>query len=393
MKLGFPFCAYPKSLLYKAKLLEELNTYYPERKEEQVAFSIQKLKVRVYKPVFYIRVLLMIASFFALSVGSGIIAIPIIALAEWLGKAGTLFLSLAAMFFCVFLGRIFTIRQKHIESGVDDALAFQALASAAIAWWALLELAHINMWSLWAILGGIGIAVTFSVFYIQRVFGFAAYCIALLLIVWFVDYFKIDKMSLPFVGFTLSAFTYGFFARMRSKSWYFYQPLFSFIRQLSLLLALLNFQPNVADLLWKLLMEQTTPFPLYGVFTVIFLCLTVGYLLVGWKKADVELVRIGILGLLIALWSILNAAFVAIEFQLVLGGAFFGLGAYFTIKAIEKGQLTRFGFRKTDVGDLEIILSQIVAEASKPAISAPAAQNNVELGGGDFGGAGASGNY
>jgi len=84
MKLGFPFCAYPKSLLYKAKLLEELNTYYPERKEEQVAFSIQKLKISVYKPVFYIRVLLMIASFFALSVASGIIAIPIIALAVWM---------------------------------------------------------------------------------------------------------------------------------------------------------------------------------------------------------------------------------------------------------------------------------------------------------------------
>jgi len=332
----------------------------------------------------------MLATFLALSTGSGIIALPIIMLTEQLGTFGPFVLALMALLFSLFLGRLFVVRQKHIESGVDDALAWQAIASAGMACWFLLDMVHVEIWSLWTLLGGLIIAMLFSVFYIHRVFALLAYSVALALIVWFVDFFHIDKLLLPFFSFPLSAMLYVVFSRMRAKSWYFYQPLFSLIRQLSLLVALLSFQPNVADLLWKLLLQQSTSFPLFHVFAGIFLVLTIGYLFVGWKKADVELLRIGVIGLLTALWSLLDVLLVPGEFQLLMGGALFGLGAYFTIQAMEKGQLTRFGFRKTDVGDLETILSHIVAEANKPATSA---QQNMDMGGGEFGGAGASGNY
>lgn len=394
--LKFSYCAFPKTLLYRAALLSEWEEYIAKPKGEPEPFEIQKLRSRMYRPVFYVRVLLMLATFLAISAGGGIIAVPLIDFIDLLGVSSALLFSLLSVAFSVFMARFFAVNHHHFQSGVDDALAWQAFGSAGVSWWALLDLANVDLWSHTALLGMAFISAVFSFLYINRLFALAAFLLAILSFYWILDHTSVSMLWLPVLVALLSGVCFWCFNKFKGHKWYFYESYFSFNRQISLFMLMLSFQPNLAEFLWQNLLGEASQFPLYHVFLAIFVALSAFTIYFGWKRRNQEWLRVGGLAGLISLWSLMETAGLDGKTQLLVGGLLAGVLAFRLIKAIETGTLLHFGFRKTESSAFEMVAVHVLQHT--PADLADErphghADDSAKLGGGDFGGAGATGQY
>jgi hypothetical protein len=201
---------------------------------------------------------------------------------------------------------------------------------------------------------------------------------------------------LPVLVAIFSGACFWYFNKFKGRKWYFYESYFSFFRQVSLFMLMLSFQPNLAEFLWQNLLHEDSPFPLYYVFLAIFVSLSVFTIYQGWKQSKLEWLRVGALAGLISLWSLMETVGLEGKIQLLIGGLLTGVLAYRLIKAIEAGKVLNFGFRITDSSVFEMVAVHVLQNTASGLADNRISSNSdtsAQMGGGDFGGAGATGQF
>ncbi len=384
--------AYNETSLYNLMVVKEAKRWWKHSLISSDQFNAirEVYKSQLFHPNFIIRILLFIATQFALGGVSGLFFL-------FLGGIGEDGLSIASIFYGIgtffFLKYIF-INNHHFKSGVTEALLYHAIAYTL---GGLMVLADFNVHFVFIISI---IALTFAAIrYLDLVTTFLAILTFAGMI--FYEFYTMGglfKQIIPFV-FILS-FTPIYFITKRIKTRYefkFWTHNLLIVESISLLL--IYFAGNylvVRELsinMMDLVLEEGQVIP----FAIIFLALTVlipiAYLYFGIKNKDVVLLRVSLMVIAFSVFTFkYYYGFGHPEITLTVAGAMLLIIAYVLFNYLK---ILRNGFTR------ENLLSEKWAEANIQAfvVSQTLGGNQIKTdngfkgGGGEYGGGGASGSF
>jgi len=384
---------YPDDLLNISLILEKAESLIPRMgpPNEKFDFEIKALKSKIYKPPFWIRLGLFIASWLG----------EIFAMA-WVGRflndyigneMSTLALSVISGFVAFGVARHFIFKKNHYCSGIDDAFALillSALGMSAIQVRDILNLPPFSWYSF--ILASIVIA-WFSFYYIDRLMAFLAILFFLFGLYQLVLITPLGILSLPvvffFVGFSFLVATRRW---QKNGNWH-YQALLDFVEVCCLVLLVLSPQYLLVELAYHQLMGEEGPLP-FGVFFQIFsMVVPLVILWQGWVLHNRAMLWVGFIGASLSIYFLGTWNWNLSEELCLISTGFIFLGFGFLLFRLLKSKKLQ-GF-DMDPGAksyfLQDALSQVIQTTMTTDRPEPKIQSRFDKG--DFGGAGSSGEF
>lgn len=347
-------------------------------------------------PNFFVRVILFVATYLAISSSLGFIGFLLDIRSE---AVGAMLCLVAGLLLYVALEKIIIAQKKYYRAGVDDALLYVALGFVLFGLFLFLEALEIKLELAYYIL----LALPFSIFAIIR---FADKLLTLAAIYGFFSYLffrlislgQVGKSILPFVvmvvSFLLFLFSNKLLKSPRNEPWE--SPL-TILKTLSLVAFYLggNYMVvrEMSEMLLGMKIIPGADIPLASVFYGFTIVIPTLYVFLGIKNRDIIFLRIGLLA---SAFSIFTFRFYFFDFSyeltLTLTGAILFAVGLFALQFLKK---PKRGFTAKNLLNLSPDSPQfealLMVDLSNPDVEMSDEKNL--FGGGRSGGAGAEGQY
>lgn len=389
--------AYPDSLLKTSLILEEVQTLLSNANpgSPQLVEAVKLLKTKIYKPPFWIRVGLFIATWlgglFCMS-WFGLIFFGI--LDEFFSSDFSGFLmSVISAVAAFVVARRFIETKNHFCSGIDDALGLACLLSLGVAAFLLREMLNLPPLSWYSLLLASGVAACFSGYYLDRFMAFIALLLLLFGLYKLVLIMPLGMLILPFVYLLTGLILWTVNRGWQKKNHLFYEHLVDFVEVCSLCLIVLSPQFVLVEFAFHMLMNAVGPLPYGTAFQIFSFAIPLFMLGMGWKQKNRAMLWVGLLGFAFGFYSIATSVWYwPVESCLLLiGGAFSALG-YSLHTLLKNNQLPGFDLNAgAKAHFLQDVVSQVIQTTT--ATDRPEPKVEPKFGGGEFGGAGATGDF
>lgn len=348
----------------------------------------EKLVSPFYSPNWFVRLGLAFFCLLLLAAGMGLTGVIVEPNSE------EAFLIFCLVFGCIWIAMLeqWAIKKaRHYGSGVDDMLLYAGLAAILTGLFSYMPYSTPDVVRYAIALPLFAFA---SIRYTDRLLALAAFVCGLQVVLLTVkDIPQVARYLLPLSGMGYSALVYFWAKRGQTRyDWRFWHDSFDVLEMIAL--ATFYASGNIfmvqEGLLTLLGVEQVPVAWLFWVFTIVT---PVVYILEGLRRRDRLMLDIG-LGCIAAAVGTIRYYYhvISLAWAAVIGGAVMFLGAYFAIQYLRrhKGAFTYEADGKSSI--LQEIQEQLIEQtiANQPS-SAPV--NKESMGGGAFGGGGASGEF
>lgn len=350
----------------------------------------EKYPVEFYSPNFFIRAGLLILTMIISSNASGLLSF--------------IFQSLEGYGLLILLGIInyislhVVVRKKHhYNSGVDDALLWTSFGYLVGAYTLAVTLVNIDSYLVFSgfiFLLSLYLTLRFS----DMVMSLVSYlaCVGILFFAWQ----KIGTLgisTMPFVFMLFSGLIYWLFVtNLKSSKTLFYANSMIMLQAISLITLYASGNYYVVKELGDMLNKTSTePIPFGLFFWIWTTILPIGYIYQGLLRKDVISIRVGLILCIAAALTIRNYYhLIPLELVFILSGTFILSISLYLTKYLKT---PKHGFFYQDLSNDSLmdqlkIESLIISESSSE-FGTPPTDNGTQMGGGKFGGGGASGKF
>ena len=389
--------AYPDELLNTSLILEEVEPLLASQHPPDPILdqAVKLLKTRIYQPPFWIRVGLFIATWlgglFCMS-WFGLIFFGFLDHIFSSEFSGLLMAVIAAAAAFV-VARHFIETKNHFCSGIDDALSLASLLCLGIAAFLLREILNLPPLSWYSLLLASGVAACFSAYYLDRFIAFIALVLLLFGFYKLVLITPLGMLILPIIYFLTGMILWFVNRGWQKKGDLFYEPLVDFVEVCCLCLLVLSPQFVLVEFAFHFLMNAVGPLPFGHIFKAFSLLIPVFMLVMGWKQKNRAMLWVGLLGFAFGFYSLATEVWYwsAESCLLLIGGVLSSLG-YGLHRLLKNNQLPGFDL---DAGAKAHFLQDVVSHViqTTAATDRPEPKGEPKFGGGDFGGAGATGDF
>lgn len=384
-------------IIYNQQALEELNIRLQAArasneqllaKDELDAINL-RYPAYFYSPNIFIRIGLFILTAIILLFSFGLIALLFIDAIDKAVGGLVIFFGLAC-----YAGLEHVVRNKrHLQSGVDDALLWIAVACVFGGISYLSEAGDITNAVLLFVIAGYC-----SLRFADRVMSLVAY-LSLLGILFFscTNLGTIGKAIVPFVLMAASAISYVASKKMNRQ---YINLLYAGCLQAITVAALISIYVagnyfvvrELSIAMFNLDLPTNAPIPMGWLFWIFTIAIPVIYIIRGIQRKDILLVRVGLLLVAVIVFTIRYYYAVApVEVVMTLGGAVLILLSYGLTKYLH---YPKFGFTNVERSfEASMEKTQVESLLQAQTLTTPAIAENAGFGGGNFGGGGATGEF
>ena len=378
--------AYNEGWIENLHILNAADDWFTQKQltKEQLDEAEKAFPVEFYRPGIFIKIGLFIFTLIACSFASGFISLFLI---DNGGK-----LSISAVSYVCMIGFIFflerLIKEKKLyHSGVDNALLYAAMGAAVVPMFVLFE--HLQVWQYCIIMLVVSVAATLR--YADLLTAAGSFLLLLALLGDMMMKFALGKALLPFAIMILSAVVY--FLIKKEKSTYYHD-----CRKVIEVLSLTTFYLGGNYLVVRegnaLLNDLNLPLAPQIAFAPLFYIFTLGipfiYIFFGIKKHDRLMLILGLLAFAFSVYTYRHYyAHFTVAQGLALAGMFMIALSASLIKYLHspKHGISDEEEGKRKLANLEALI------AAQHLGQTPEQANNVEFGGGNFGGGGSGEAY
>ncbi len=387
--------AYNETGLYNLAVLKESKRWLKQHfiAQEQFEKISDSCKSPFYHPNFIIRVLLFIATLFALSGVTGLYLLFVTSFNE-----NELFISIACLIYglgsFIFLEKVFIQNNQHYKSGVNEALLYHACGFTIGGMAGIFDLnEHIILFACLIIFSFSAIRYLDLVCTISATLSLAG-----ILFYEFQTMGGIFEQVIPFIFILFFTILYFFIKRLKKSSDLKYRAnCLLIVESLSLLFiyAAGNYLVvrELSINLMKLFIEEGNDIPFVFIFYALTAIIPIGYLFFGIKNKDIVLLRVSLLVIAFSVFTFKYYYSVGHpEITFTVAGIIL---LAVSILLLNYLKTVRYGFTRENI--LTEKWGSINAEAF--IISQTMGGNQVTVkeqfkgGGGSFGGGGATGSY
>ena len=350
----------------------------------------EKYPVGFYTPDFFIRV--------------GLCVLTVVISTSTAGFFSLLFESIVGYGWLIFLGILnyialhLVVKKKlHYRSGVDDALLWISFGflAAAFAWASAVEQMDLNLaFSGYIFFLSLYLTLRFSDMIMSLVSYLA--CVGILFFAW-QKMGSLGISTMPFVLMLFSGLIYWLVvSNLNNSKTLFYASSMIVLQVISLttLYASGNYYmvKELVDMLNKTTNESI---PFRWIFWIWTIILPVGYIYWGLLRKDVISLRVGLIVCIAAALTIRNYYHhMPLELVLISSGASILALAWYLTKYLKK---PKHGFTYEDLSNDTLMdqlkIESLIISESSSGIGTPPTDTGTQMGGGKFGGGGASGGF
>lgn len=388
---------YPAAFIEQREIAYKLRTWQAEKtiSDQQARELLAHYTNDLYQPNVFIKIGLFLFTCLACCFFAGLIVLIFSPAFTNSYESQTLFLSIIlSISFAIALE--YVIRVKHFVSvGIDNALLYACLLTIFYGINTLL-VAYVSSTAMLLVMAIVALLATFR--YGDSLVGGATLMLFAATLLSFLDGYELGKTLMPFVMMLFAAGVYGMIQYLKKrKDAFYYEACFDFLDVMSLLLFYLGGNYLIVregNAMLHDIYTKPTPqianAPLFYFFT---LSIPFLYVLVGLNKRDRLMLGVGGIALAFSIFTYrYYFAVIPIEWALTLGGsALVGISLFFIryLKVERDGFVDKEENSSLTQGLTEIAISHLVQDglAKRPV------KGEDGFGGGDFGGAGADGNY
>lgn len=378
---------------------EEMKKAYRgnDLKPEELQAVLEKYPVGFYSSNLFLRIGLFLATNTLSSFVFGLLALMLSNSSLLESPAFSLFLGL-----CSYIALEIVVRSfHHYKSGVDDALMWTSASLLMVAVFIAIDSRAIPFkdFSSELIISGFFVLLGsyFTLRFANMLMALVTFCalIAFVFFGWY-SYGFYALLTMPFLMMILSLLIYFFALKLEKKHW-IYKNCLGMLQLASLLTlyAAGNYfvVREVGSSMNEDALSPDQAIPLAWFFWLWTVFIPILYLTIGLKKKNVLLIRSGLILVAAAAFTIrnyyhaLNVEIILTVFGALLLGISYGLMRYL--------KTPKHGFTVEELDDLHLldklkVESLIVVGTVGDGTSVP---EGSRMGGGDFGGGGASGNF
>jgi len=350
----------------------------------------EKYPVGFYTPDFFIRV--------------GLCVLTVVISTSTAGFFSLLFESIVGYGWLIFLGILnyialhLVVKKKlHYRSGVDDALLWISFGflAAAFAWASTVKQMDLNLaFSGYIFFLSLYLTLRFSDMIMSLVSYLA--CVGILFFAW-QKMGSLGISTMPFVLMLFSGLIYWLVvSNLNNSKTLFYASSMIVLQVISLttLYASGNYYmvKELVDMLNKTTNESI---PFRWIFWIWTIILPVGYIYWGLLRKDVISLRVGLIVCIAAALTIRNYYHhMPLELVLISSGASILALAWYLTKYLKK---PKHGFTYEDLSNDTLMdqlkIESLIISESSSGIGTPPTDTGTQMGGGKFGGGGASGGF
>jgi hypothetical protein len=378
--------AYNERWIENLHILNTADAWFFQKQitKEQFEEAEKAFPQEFYRPGIFVKIGLFFFTLIACSFASGFVSLFIIGNGSGANISAVSYICMAGfIFFLEYL-----IKQKKLyHSGVDNALLYAAIGATVIPFFSLFD--NLQVWQYCVIMFAVSFAATLR--YADLLTAAGSFFLLICLLGDLMMKFPLGKAVLPFAVMILSAAVY--ILVKRDKSTYYHD-----CRKLIEVLSLTTFYLGGNYLVVRegnaLLNDLNLPFapqipfaPLFYIFT---LSIPILYIFFGIKRHDRILL---ILGLLTFAFSVYTYRHYYSHFTLAQGLAIAGTCMIFlSVSLIKFLHTPKHGISDEQEGKRKLANLEALVAAQHLG-QTPQQADNVELGGGNFGGGGSGEAY
>ncbi|SKB72689.1 hypothetical protein [Dyadobacter psychrophilus] len=378
--------AYNETWIDNLHILNTADHWFEKKliSQEQLENARKAFPQKFYRPGIFVKIGLFIFTLIACSFASGFVSLFLIG--NGAGENISI-ISLICMAGFIFFLELLIKNNGLYHSGVDNALLYAAMGAAVVPFVSLFD--NLEVWQYCIIL--FAVAFTATLRYADMVTAASAFFLLICLLGNLMMKFPIGKAILPFAVMALSAVIYLLVRKDKST---YYERCTKLIEVLSLTTFYLGGNYLIVREGNALLNDLNLPFapqipfaPLFYLFT---LSIPIVYIFFGLRKKDRILLILGLLAFALSVYTYRHyfSPFTPAQ-ELAIAGMFMIILSAALIKYLHtpKHGISDEQEGKRKLANLEAILvAQHLGQT-------PVEGNNVEFGGGNFGGGGAGETY
>jgi hypothetical protein len=355
----------------------------------QVSFYMPNLWVKAGLFIFTQILIVTSSSFLTLLFSSGEFITSMLRFV-WMMYAGA----------CIFMAEKYKREHHYLHAGTDNALTWAAIG---FAWGDIVWMLYDGSMGeteviIWASLVGFVLCLATTVRYDDILTTICTF------VAWFVFVFfvagqmgEIAKACLPFIGLTSSALLYFIADRLNKGTVAVYwENSLWWIKCLSLLSAYASVNyfvvRSLTEILFDLYLEEGQDIPFAGVFYFLTVVIPIAYIALGLRNKDRVMLRVGLLLVAVAVFTIRHYhSVLPMEQALTLAGIALIAVAYFSIRYLKE---TKYGltYQKDESVD-GLVNAEALLIVQTLGGKTQNQGNQAQLGGGQFGGGGASDSF